>query len=1062
MLLLLTRIIVFYALFTSNIYWKTSGLACFQVEEVKFDSTIVENEYIVQYRHYYMPATRWKYLNAAFRRANVSQFHIVERKNFAGYYPSDFDLIQLECEDNTATHISQLELHPLIKRISPQRSVERILNYNHTRQYVGRHLLRALPGQITHMLQANILWGMGITGAGVKVAVFDTGLAKAHPHFRRVKERTNWTNEKSLDDGVSHGTFVAGVIASAKECLGLAPDVELHIYRVFTNSQVSYTSWFLDAFNYAIFKKIKVLNLSIGGPDFLDHPFVDKVLELSANKVIMISAIGNDGPLYGTLNNPGDQSDVIGVGGINFEQKVAKFSSRGMTTWELPWGYGRLKPDIVTFGSQVKGSNVHGGCRSLSGTSVASPVVAGAVALIASGALSKMNLLNPSSMKQILIEGAERLPDNNMFEQGHGKLDILKSMQLLLTYEPRITLSPEYLDATESYMWPYSSQPIFFGSMPIIVNVTILNGIAVTGEIKDAPKWHPYTDKHGDILNVAVSYSPSLWPWSGWMSVHIVVNEKGADFKGAAEGHISLEIDCLPEQSEGKVVSKINFPLKVVVIPKPPRNKRILWDQYHSLKYPPGYIPRDNLKIKSDPLDWRADHLHTNFRDLYTHLRNAGYYIDILRMPYTCFNASEYGTLLIVDTEEEFFDAEIKKIENDVYNEGLSIVVFADWYNTTVMKKIKFFDENTRQWWIPDTGGANIPALNELLQPYGIAFSDFIAEGFFTLGDHSMYIASGTTLAKIPRSAGDIVIGAELHDQGFEILENPNVADIKKVFIPILGLFQTQNELRKQYLAVNVQTPTSYEENNVEQPNIETEISAERNPIINKRILLGVSVIDKHSRRFNGNIINKLPEKKSKNIKEMLQTLSMPIPNTSGRIAVFSDSNCLDSIHLEKACFWLLDAILEYTMTSYKSELLQKLNRINEFYTNTEDTLPLRLYSSNLHLHSKVIDSNNKFHKRDTEMCENLSWLTPQSISSAEVKLSTTRLKQIDLNLLKASKDHKVAELINSHVEAKQNALPLNSEDDERTIKLSLIFIMLLTSIVLIFFIKCFRRKRGI
>jgi len=40
---------------------------------------------------------------------------------------------------------------------------------------------------------------------------------------------------------------------------------------------VSYTSWFLDAFNYAILKKIDVLNLSIGGPDFMDHPFVDKV-----------------------------------------------------------------------------------------------------------------------------------------------------------------------------------------------------------------------------------------------------------------------------------------------------------------------------------------------------------------------------------------------------------------------------------------------------------------------------------------------------------------------------------------------------------------------------------------------------------------------------------------------------------------------------------------------------------------------------------------------------------------------------------------------------------------
>ena len=41
--------------------------------------------------------------------------------------------------------------------------------------------------------------------------------------------------------------------------------------------QVSYTSWFLDAFNYAIMKKIHVLNLSIGGPDFMDQPFVDKV-----------------------------------------------------------------------------------------------------------------------------------------------------------------------------------------------------------------------------------------------------------------------------------------------------------------------------------------------------------------------------------------------------------------------------------------------------------------------------------------------------------------------------------------------------------------------------------------------------------------------------------------------------------------------------------------------------------------------------------------------------------------------------------------------------------------
>ena len=60
----------------------------------------------------------------------------------------------------------------------------------------------------------------------------------------------------------------------------------------------------LDAFNYAIATEMHVLNLSIGGPDYLDRPFVEKIWEITANRIIMVSAIGNDGPLYGTLNNP--------------------------------------------------------------------------------------------------------------------------------------------------------------------------------------------------------------------------------------------------------------------------------------------------------------------------------------------------------------------------------------------------------------------------------------------------------------------------------------------------------------------------------------------------------------------------------------------------------------------------------------------------------------------------------------------------------------------------------------------------------------------------------------
>ncbi len=536
-----------------------------------------------------------------------------------------------------------LRHHPSIKDVTPQRKVVRNLQHVNSstdsdislhyqsRQMswinsfsfdsysitdTRRRLLRAIPVQITNVLQADVLWKMGITGAGVKVAVFDTGLAKSHKHFKKIKERTNWTNERTFDDGLGHGTFVAGVIvSSSKECFGFAPDAELHVYRVFTNNQVSYTSWFLDAFNYAILKKINVLNLSIGGPDFMDRPFVDKVWELTANNVIMVSAIGNDGPLYGTLNNPADQMDVIGVGGINFEDQIARFSSRGMTTWELPAGYGRVKPDIVTYGASVRGSNIKTGCRVLSGTSVASPVVAGAVTLLMSGVLHLGNIINPASMKQALMASAHRLQNVPIFEQGAGKLDLVHAYQLLRSYRPQASLHPPFLDFTDCpYMWPYCTQPLYHGMVPLIVNVTILNGMSVTGNIVEAPTWHPYLPQHGDHLQVAITYSEILWPWSGWLAVHISVSAEARNWEGIAQGHISLTIETPAgengeEEEATSLKSELVFPIKVKVISTPPRNKRILWDQYHNLRYPPGYFPRDNLNVKNDPLDWNADHI---------------------------------------------------------------------------------------------------------------------------------------------------------------------------------------------------------------------------------------------------------------------------------------------------------------------------------------------------------------------------------------------------------------------------------------------------------------------
>ena len=52
------------------------------------------------------------------------------------------------------------------------------------------------------------------------------------------------------------------------------------------------------------------------------------------------------------------------------------------------------------------------------------------------------------------------------------------------------------------------------------------------------------------------------------------------------------------------IQSQVHLPIKVAVVPTPPRHHRILWDQFHNLRYPAGYFPRDNLRMKNDPLDW--------------------------------------------------------------------------------------------------------------------------------------------------------------------------------------------------------------------------------------------------------------------------------------------------------------------------------------------------------------------------------------------------------------------------------------------------------------------------
>ena len=313
--------------------------------------------------------------------------------------------------------------------------------------------------------------------------------------------------------------------------------------------------------------------------------------------------------------------------------------------------------------------------------------------------------------------------------------------------------------------------------------------------------------------------------------------------------------------------------------------------------------------MKKDPLDWNGDHIHTNFKEMYQHLRSNGYYLEVLGSPLTCFDAREYGTLLMVDGEEEYFPEEVAKLKKD-FDAGLSVIVFADWFNVSVMRKVKFFDENTRQWWMPDTGGANVPALNDLLAPWDVALGDKVYEGDFKIGssNHAMYYASGASLIKFPEKHSTVV-RVKLNNQGKEVLDGVTEAEES---VAVLGLYA--------------------------------------------------------------------PE-------------SGTLTKTPGRLAVYGDSNCLDSAHMRKDCFWMLEALLQFASTGNVPSVFKQQHHTgddgevlvsNEVVMKNDPNvaLPTRMEGNHLHRYSKVLENNlgsgsTTVKIRPLPSCLSLKWETP-------------------------------------------------------------------------------------
>jgi major intracellular serine protease len=234
------------------------------------------------------------------------------------------------------------------------------------------------------MIGAASLWDEGITGEGIVVAVLDTGCELHNDLKDNIIGGRNFTPDhggdpSNFDDLNGHGTHVAGTIAANGEISGIAPKANLLICKVLDGSGSGSYEGIVRGLEYAIDwrgpngEKVRVINMSLGGPH--DEPNLHLAIKRAVeNDIVVVCASGNEGDNdedTWELAYPGASNEVVEVGAIDEIHRLAGFSNVN------------LEIDCVAPGVLIESTFPGQTYATLSGTSMAAPHVAGALALLA-------------------------------------------------------------------------------------------------------------------------------------------------------------------------------------------------------------------------------------------------------------------------------------------------------------------------------------------------------------------------------------------------------------------------------------------------------------------------------------------------------------------------------------------------------------------------------------------------------------------------------------------------------------------------------------------------------
>jgi subtilisin len=225
-------------------------------------------------------------------------------------------------------------------------------------------------------IHADLVWPGGNTGAGVDVAILDTGIDSRHPdlavvdgiNFADPPEKDGSTDPADWNDTYGHGTHCAGVVAALNNgigVVGVAPGVRLHGVKVLGDDGLGYTSDIIQGLQWCVANRIHIASLSLGGGG--STSLRDACDKTFAAGVLLVAAAGN---AAGPVSYPAAYPSVLAVSATDSQDRLAEFSNFGPEI--------ALTAPGVNIYSTYKG----GSYSAMSGTSAACPHVTGAAALV--------------------------------------------------------------------------------------------------------------------------------------------------------------------------------------------------------------------------------------------------------------------------------------------------------------------------------------------------------------------------------------------------------------------------------------------------------------------------------------------------------------------------------------------------------------------------------------------------------------------------------------------------------------------------------------------------------